>query len=93
VKLIKKEVSSPHKQNLLLIKEGENNRRENKRVDNSHVKNDKSNNNRGESNCMEYIVNKPTIFTKKSKIVVVKPLTYINSDTGKTRHFTPAAQE
>jgi hypothetical protein len=38
-------------------------------------------------------INKPTIFNKKSKIVVTKPLTYINSDTGKTRHFTPAAQE
>jgi hypothetical protein len=37
--------------------------------------------------------NKPTIFNKKSKIVVSKPLTYIGSDTGKTRHFTPAAQE
>jgi hypothetical protein len=37
--------------------------------------------------------NKPTIFNKKRKIVVTKPLTYIESDTGKTRHFTPAAQE
>jgi len=37
--------------------------------------------------------NKPTMFKKKSKIVVSKPLTYIGSDTGKTRHFTPAAQE
>jgi hypothetical protein len=37
--------------------------------------------------------NKPTIFNKKSKIVREKPLTYIESDTGKTRHFTPAAQE
>jgi len=37
--------------------------------------------------------NKPTIFNKKSKIVVTKPLTYIESDTGKTRHFTPASQE
>ena len=36
---------------------------------------------------------KPTIFNKKSKIVQEKPLTYIESDTGKTRHFTPAAQE
>jgi hypothetical protein len=33
------------------------------------------------------------MFKKKSKIVVSKPLTYIGSDTGKTRHFTPAAQE
>jgi hypothetical protein len=37
--------------------------------------------------------NKPTIFNKKSKIVVTKPLIYIESDTGKPRHFTPAAQE
>jgi hypothetical protein len=37
--------------------------------------------------------NKPTIFNKKSNIVVSKRLTYIGSDTGKTRHFTPAAQE
>jgi len=37
--------------------------------------------------------NKPTIFNKKSKIQTSKPLVYIESDTGKTRHFTPAAQE
>jgi hypothetical protein len=37
--------------------------------------------------------NKPILFNKKSKIVISKPLTYIESDTGKTRHFTPAAQE
>lgn len=37
--------------------------------------------------------NKPTLFNKKSKIVISKSLTYIESDTGKTRHFTPAAQE
>ena len=37
--------------------------------------------------------NKPRIFNKKSKIVVSKPFTYIQSDTGKTRHFTPAVQE
>lgn len=39
------------------------------------------------------IKTKPTLFNKKSKIVISKPLTYIESDTGKTRHFTPAAQE
>jgi len=38
-------------------------------------------------------INKPSLFNKKSKIVIRKPLTYIKSDTGKTRHFTPAAQE
>ncbi len=37
--------------------------------------------------------NKPTLFNKKSKIVISKPLTYIESDTGKTRHYTPASQE
>ena len=37
--------------------------------------------------------NKPTIFNKKSKVQTSKPLVYIESDTGKTRHFTPAAQE
>jgi FtsZ-interacting cell division protein YlmF len=81
MKLIKEEVPkvvpSAPKQNLL-IQDGENNREKNNRVENNRV---------------EYIVNKPRIFTKKSKIVVIKPLTYINSDTGKTRHFTPAAQE
>jgi len=37
--------------------------------------------------------NIPVLFDKKSKHNVVKPLTYIESDTGKTRHYTPAAQE
>lgn len=37
--------------------------------------------------------NIPTLFNIKSKISTVKPLRYIKSDTGKTRHFTPAAQE
>jgi hypothetical protein len=37
--------------------------------------------------------NTPILFNKKSKNIVIKPLTYIRSDTGKTRHFTPAAQE
>jgi hypothetical protein len=37
--------------------------------------------------------NTPVILKKKSKNIVSKPLTYIYSDTGKTRHFTPAAQE
>jgi uncharacterized protein YunC (DUF1805 family) len=37
--------------------------------------------------------NTPVLFNKKSKRYVVKPLTYINSDTGITKHFTPAAQE
>lgn len=37
--------------------------------------------------------NTPLLLKKKSKKIVPKPLTYIKSDTGKTRHFTPAAQE
>jgi len=37
--------------------------------------------------------NTPLLFNKKSKYIIIKPLTYIRSDTGKTRHFTPAAQE
>lgn len=40
---------------------------------------------------LEY--NTPMLFYKKSKHNVIKPLVYINSDTGKTRHYTPAAQE
>ncbi len=35
----------------------------------------------------------PILFNKKNKIVISKPLTYIESDTGKTRHYTPASQE
>ena len=35
----------------------------------------------------------PVLFNKKSKKIVIKPLSYIRSDTGKTRHFTPGAQE
>ena len=42
-------------------------------------------------NDLDY--NTPVLFNKKSKRYVVKPLLYINSDTGITRHFTPAAQE
>jgi hypothetical protein len=37
--------------------------------------------------------NAPLLLKKKSKKIVPKPLTYIRSDTGKNRHFTPAAQE
>lgn len=38
--------------------------------------------------------NLPILFTKKSKKTnIIKPLTHIESDTGNTRHFTPAAQE
>jgi hypothetical protein len=37
--------------------------------------------------------NIPLLLKKKSKNKVIKPLTYIRSDTGKMKHFTPAAQE
>jgi hypothetical protein len=37
--------------------------------------------------------NTPVLFTKKIKKFVIKPLKHIYSDTGRTRHFTPAAQE
>lgn len=37
--------------------------------------------------------NLPILFNKKKKKVVIKPLNYISNDTGKSRHFTPAAQE
>jgi len=37
--------------------------------------------------------NLPILFDKKSKIIKSKQLSYIKSDTGKTRHYTPAAQE
>lgn len=38
--------------------------------------------------------NLPVLFGKKSnKISIIKPLTHIDNDTGKARHYTPAAQE
>jgi hypothetical protein len=37
--------------------------------------------------------NIPLLLKKKSKNIVIKPLTYIRNDTGKIKHFTPAAQE
>jgi hypothetical protein len=37
--------------------------------------------------------NTSVLFNKKSNKKISKPLTYIKSDTGMTRHFTPAAQE
>jgi hypothetical protein len=49
--------------------------------------------NKQQNNSQLIEKNEPTIFNKKRKIVIEKPLTYIESDTGKTRHFTPAAQE
>jgi len=35
----------------------------------------------------------PNIFKKKRSLKTIKPLEYINNDTGKTRHYPPAAQE
>lgn len=37
--------------------------------------------------------NTPLLFNKKSHKRIIKPLIYIKTDTGITRHFTPAAQE
>lgn len=37
--------------------------------------------------------NTPEIFNKKINKVINKPLEYITNDTGKTRHYPPAAQE
>jgi len=37
--------------------------------------------------------NSPILFNKKIKKLAVKPLKHIYSDTGKPRHYTPAAQE
>ena len=38
-------------------------------------------------------INKPVLFQKKTNKLVFKPQKYIKSDTGQTKHFTPAAQE
>jgi hypothetical protein len=38
-------------------------------------------------------LNEPIIFSKKKKESSIKTLRYINNDTGRTRHYTPAAQE
>jgi Mitochondrial ribosomal protein (VAR1) len=57
------------------------------------VKKNMSIDNKQQNNSQLIEKNEPTIFNKKRKIVIEKPLTYIESDTGKTRHFTPAAQE
>src|SRR5690348_18480318 len=35
----------------------------------------------------------PVLFNKKIKKLLVKPIKHIYSDTVKSRHFTPAAQE
>jgi hypothetical protein len=37
--------------------------------------------------------NTPLLLKKKTKNIIIKPLTYIRNDTGKSRHFTPATQE
>jgi hypothetical protein len=43
------------------------------------------------NNSLEY--NTPVIFEEKRKKGLIKPLTHVKSDTGKTKHYTPAAQE
>ena len=50
----------------------------------------------GNSDLYDYketLYNTPILFNKKIKKGVVKPLKHIYSDTGITRHYTPAAQE
>jgi hypothetical protein len=37
--------------------------------------------------------NTPMLFIKKNKQVILKNITHIKSDTGETKHFTPATQE
>jgi hypothetical protein len=52
--------------------------------------------NKSETNLQlenDFNYNTPVLFNKKSKRCVIKPLIHINSDTGITKHFTPAAQE
>lgn len=42
----------------------------------------------------EYLNNMPLLFSKKVKTIkIVKPLTHIENDSGKPRHYTPASQE
>ncbi len=60
---------------------------------NKFIKNKKSLLSFNESKSFNVKKNTPLLFNKKSKNIVIKPLTYIRSDTGKARHFTPAAQE
>jgi len=45
------------------------------------------------SDTMESHLNTPVLFNQKIKKLIIKPLKHIYSDTGKIRHFTPAAQE
>jgi hypothetical protein len=35
----------------------------------------------------------PLVFEKKKNKSLIKPLKHIKNDTGKTRHYPPAAQE
>jgi hypothetical protein len=44
-----------------------------------------------ELNKKNFLFNEPFIFKRKKS--VIKPLHYINNDTGKMKHFTPGAQE
>jgi len=46
-----------------------------------------------EKNGVEKLYPLSALFEKKNKEILNKKLTHITSDTGKTRHYTPAAQE
>ena len=63
---------------------------------NNYKKESKIHSQLGNSDLYDYketLDNSPILFNKKIKKGVVKPLKHIYSDTGITRHFTPAAQE
>jgi len=61
------------------------------KIFNKHIKKTQLSFNQLKSSNLEN--NTPLLLKKKSKNIVIKPLTYIRSDTGKMKHFTPAAQE
>jgi len=53
------------------------------------------NNNENKFNNNDYDLNfnTPVLFEKKHKKILIKKINHIKSDAGKTKHFTPAAQE
>lgn len=46
-----------------------------------------------EKNGVDNLYHFSALFEKKNKEILNKKLTHITNDTGKTRHYTPAAQE
>lgn len=49
---------------------------------------------KGKSNQAEIKkIDSPNIFLKKKSITDIKRIKFVSNDTGKTRHFPPAAQE